>query len=256
MTYLFFDIENANSFGGFGKICSFGYVLCNADFSIIETDDILINPDAPFDWYLFKKGSKCRLTHSRNEYQRQPKFPQYYSKIQALLSAKDRLIFGFGCKNDVATITTECLRYNLPQIIFYCQDMHTILEKHYCLQGSLSAFVEKLGIETEGMTFHDSRSDAWFTMKTAEKLAKETDLSLSDAIKIYTPYASEFVFREQIKKLFKRWLERSEAKKAAEALADGAERKSRRIPKKVKVPEWFDYRKELLFQVQQNSAHG
>lgn len=248
MTYLFFDIECANSFGGIGKICSFGYVLVNQDFSIIETADILINPAAPFDWYLFKKGSKCQLTHSRAEYQRQPKFPQFYSKINALLSAKDRLVFGFGCKSDVATITTECLRYNLPQIAFSCYDSHTILEKHYDMQGGLSAFVEKLGIDTQGQPFHDSRADAYFTMKVTERFCADSAQPLQNLLAPYTPYASDLVLQEQIKKLFKKWLERQEAKKAA----DG---KPRRIPKKVTVPEWFDYKKELALQLSLQGTH-
>lgn len=243
MTYLFFDIECANSFGGIGKMCSFGYVLCNllpsGEFSPIETDDILINPDAPFDWYLFKKNSKCHLAYSRSEYQRQPKFPHFYSKIQSLLSAKDRLVFGFGCKNDVATITTECIRYNLPQIDFSCHDEHTICEKIYDMQGGLSAFVEKLEIDTQGMEFHDSRADAWFTMKVMERLLKDASKPASDVLMPFTPYKSEFIFREQIRKLFRKWLEKNEGKKAA----DG---KPKRIPKKVKVPEWFDYRHALL----------
>ena len=242
MTYLFFDIECANSFGGIGKMCSFGYALCNQDFSIIDTADILLNPDAPFDWYLFKKGSKCHLTHSRTEYQRQPKFPQYYSKIAALLSAKDRMVLGFGCRNDVATITTECLRYNLPQIAFTCYDMHTILEKHYAMQGGLSAFVEKLGVDTQGLAFHDSRADAWFTMKVAEHHARNVGAPLDAVLKPYTPYASDLVLHDQIKKLFKKWLERNEAKKAAEG-------KPLRTPKKVNVPDWFDYKRELMKQL-------
>ena len=253
MTYLFFDIECANSFGGIGKICSFGYVLCGhdsnsphpQDFTVLETDDILMHPGVQFDWYLFKKGSKCQLTHTKSEYQKQPKFPEFYEKIRELLGAEDRLVFGFGCKNDVATITTECLRYNLPQIDFSCHDMHPLAEKQYDMQGGLGTFVEKLGIETEGMEFHDSRADAWFTMKLTERLAKDAGKTLEDMLTGSTPYESKTVLQEQVKKLYKKWLGRTEAKKTA----DG---KPPRTPKKLKVPDWFDFRKELLFQIQRN----
>lgn len=253
MTCLFFDIECANSFGGIGKICSFGYVLCEYDsgtqnpqnFTVLETDDILMNPGVQFDWYLFKKGSKCQLTHSRSEYQRQPKFPEFYERIRELLRAKDRLVFGFGCKNDVATITTECLRYNLPQIEFSCHDMHPLAEKHCEMQGGLSAFVEKLGIETEGMEFHDSRADAWFTMKVTERLAKDSGKTLENMLTGCTPYESKHILQEQVKKLYRKWLERTSTKKTA----DG---KPHRTPKKLSVPDWFDSRKELLFQIQKN----
>ena len=52
MKYLFFDIECANCFDGKGKICEFGYVQTDENFSIIEKESFKINPCAPFD----KKG--------------------------------------------------------------------------------------------------------------------------------------------------------------------------------------------------------
>ena len=241
MTYLFFDIECANSFGGIGKICSFGFVLCNSDFSVIETADLLMNPDAPFDWYLFKKGSKCNLAYSQSEYKKNPKFPHYFSKIQSLLSANDRLVFGFGCKNDVATISSECVRYNLPQIEFKCFDIHNMLEKFYETQGGLGPFVEKLGIDTHGMEFHDSRADAYFTMKVTEKLLADSKMQMAELLKAYTPLSSERSITDLKKKLFKKWLERNEEKKASEE-------KPRRVPKKVTVPEWFDWKREFVRQ--------
>ena len=250
MTYLFFDIECANSFGGIGKMCSFGYVLCNCiqngdnvfDFSIIEMADILMNPNAPFDWYLFKKGSKCQLTYSRTKYQQQAKFPHFYSKISSLLSAEDRLVFGFGCKNDVATIVNECTRYDLPQIEFSCYDIHTICEKFYKMQGGLSTFVKKLRINTQGMEFHDSRADAYFTMKVAEKFAKDAKLPLADTLKPYTPYTNKNVLQEQIKKFFKKWLERNTAE-------NGENEKVNLTSKKIIVPEQFDWKQEFLQQI-------
>ena len=48
MNYLFFDIECANCDGGNGKICSFGYVLTDTDFNVLEYKDLLIDPKAKF----------------------------------------------------------------------------------------------------------------------------------------------------------------------------------------------------------------
>ena len=45
MKFLFFDIECANCFGGVGKIFSFGYVLTDETFHVLERDDILMNPE-------------------------------------------------------------------------------------------------------------------------------------------------------------------------------------------------------------------
>ena len=66
MEFLFFDVECANCFGGVGKMCSFGYVLVDSEFNVIETDDIVMNPEAPFDWYLTKTKTTSRLRIRRN----------------------------------------------------------------------------------------------------------------------------------------------------------------------------------------------
>ena len=45
MKYLFFDIECANCFDRKGKIFSFGYVLTDEKFNVIEPrEDILVSP--------------------------------------------------------------------------------------------------------------------------------------------------------------------------------------------------------------------
>ncbi len=242
MTYLFFDIECANNFGGIGKICSFGYVLCNQDFSLIESNDFLMNPDAAFDWYLFKKDSKCRLSYSRDEYNSNPKFSHYYSKIRSLLEGKDRIVLGFGCQSDVATIATECMRYDLDLIDFNCHDIHTVLEKIYEEKSGLGLLVEKFNIPTQGMEFHDSRSDAYFTMKVCEHIVKEQKKPLREILNDFTPYSSKLLRKQKIKKLYSNYLERKEAEKAK----DG---KPPRPLKKITVPSWFDYKRELLEEI-------
>ncbi|MCR5725585.1 MAG: hypothetical protein K6G80_10920 [Treponema sp.] len=248
MTYLFFDIECANSFGGIGKICSFGYVLCTAKtdgsgFEIIETDDILTNPKAPFDWYLFKPGSKCTLSYSRDEYQKQPDFSQFYSTIASLLSAPDRLVVGFGCKNDISTIICECIRYRLPLPDFSCYDIHPLLEQHYQSQGGLSAFVQALGIDTEDMAFHDSRADAYFTMKVTEKLMQDASRPVHELVAGLAPLTSAQALKDLQKKLYKKWCENEEKRKAEKASREGETYKPRRISKRVTVPDWFDWQK-------------
>lgn len=247
MNYLFFDIECANSFGGIGKICSFGYVLTNQDFTVIESDDLLINPEAVFDWYLFSKNAKCRLSHSREEYKMQPDFSKHYPKIRSLLEAKNTVIFGFGCQNDVATIATECIRYERDLIDFNCHDLINPLESFYEMKGGLGNFVEKLGIPTEGLEFHDSRADAFFTMKVAEKLVKDTGKSLKELIEPFTPFSSKLLRKKKIKKLYGNYLERKEKDK-------GKTDKPKLPIKKITVPSWFDYREELLDEIKEQAA--
>lgn len=243
MNYLFFDIECANCFNGIGKICSFGYVLCDEKFSVIESDDLLMNPDTIFDWYLFKEDSKCRLAYTREDYINNPKFPQHYKKIKSLLEASNQIIFGFGCQNDVATIATECLRYDLDLIDFNCHDIHTVLEKIYEIKGGLGTYVEKFEIPTAGMEFHDSKADAFFTMKVTEKLMNDQKKPLKEILAPYTPFSSKLLRKQKIKKLYANYLERKEASKAK----DG---KPPRPLKKIVVPQWFDYKRELLEEIE------
>ena len=245
MNYLFFDIECANCFNGIGKICSFGYVLCDENFSVIESDDLLMNPDTIFDWYLFKEDSKCRLAYTREDYINNPKFPQHYKKIKSLLEASNQIIFGFGCQNDVATIATECLRYDLDLIDFNCHDIHTVLEKIYEIKGGLGTYVEKFEIPTDGMEFHDSKADAFFTMKVTEKLMNDQKKPLKELLAPYTPFSSKLLRKQKIKKLYANYLERKEAGKNK----DG---KAPRPLKKITVPGWFDYKRELIEEIERD----
>ena len=48
MNYIFFDIECANCQNGQAKICSFGYVITDESFTVLEKEDWIVNPKAPF----------------------------------------------------------------------------------------------------------------------------------------------------------------------------------------------------------------
>ena len=91
MKYLFFDIECSD-----GKhICSFGYVLTDDNFKIIEKEDILINPEAIFHtgaWSKSKREKNVRdrgidLAYPKEKFLASPKFPHYYERIKELLSS-------------------------------------------------------------------------------------------------------------------------------------------------------------------------
>jgi hypothetical protein len=57
MKYLFFDCECANCYDHEGKICSFGYVITDESFRLLEEKDIIINPNAPFDPHVLGQGT-------------------------------------------------------------------------------------------------------------------------------------------------------------------------------------------------------
>ena len=77
MNYLFFDIECATCRGGKGKICEFGYLLTDDNFNEIKREEILINPNSPFDWYTLKN----LLHFTKNEYKSAPTYDSVYEKI-------------------------------------------------------------------------------------------------------------------------------------------------------------------------------
>ena len=80
MNYCFFDIECANCFGGKGKICSFGYVITDEQFNILEKKDIVINPRSSFNL-----GPDLKLAYTKSEFRQAAPFPDYYDEIGALL---------------------------------------------------------------------------------------------------------------------------------------------------------------------------
>ena len=79
-SFVFFDCECANTFDGVGKICSLGYVICDDDLNIIESEDVVMNPECDFDWYLFSPKNKCQLAYSKDYFRANPNFSSYYKK--------------------------------------------------------------------------------------------------------------------------------------------------------------------------------
>ena len=70
MKYLFFDIECAD--GGKATICSFGYVIADLNFNIIEQRDILINPEAEFCLEGRKGRPDVKLAYPKEDFLNAP----------------------------------------------------------------------------------------------------------------------------------------------------------------------------------------
>lgn len=87
-TFLFFDCECANCFDGIGKICSLGYVLADDELNVIESEDIVMNPETDFDWYLFSPKNKCRLAYSKDYFRSKPNFDFFYKRIKIIYERK------------------------------------------------------------------------------------------------------------------------------------------------------------------------
>ncbi len=179
MRYVFFDIECAD--GGKGSICSFGYVITDTDFNVLQKRDIIINPDARF--YLAGKSKKAELVlaYSKAEFRKAPKFPKYYHEIRALLEAKDQIVVGHSVRDDAGFLCKSCQRYSLPCVNFAFTDSQRIYANYAdCKeQVSLDRACEAFGIG-KSHTIHKSDEDAFATMQLVREICQATGIALSD----------------------------------------------------------------------------
>ena len=182
-TYLFFDIESANSSGGMGHICSFGYVLTDSEFSIIETDDIVMNPRSFFEERLLTKGSDCQLAYRESYFLKQPDFTHFYERIRHLLTAPHCVPVGFAVRNDVDFIVCACMNFSLPQIEFFAYDIHFIVNRLNDDHAGLAGWIERYGIDVSQLQAHKSSDDAMMTMLLAQKICAVHDTTLPTARK-------------------------------------------------------------------------
>ena len=178
MNYLFFDIEGANSYGGVSKICSFGYVLTNEDFEILERRDILVNPRSKFNL-----GPNIKLAYEKEEFKAAGDFTEHYEEIKAILLAPDIKIFGFAVDNDAKYVRDECKRYHLDGMDFDYFDVQRMARDKFELdnQPGLPKACELLEIEFD-QEIHKSDDDALMTMEVLKALSKRFDKNVDELI--------------------------------------------------------------------------
>lgn len=181
-SYLFFDIECANCFNGVGKMCSFGYVLTDSEFNILDTDDVVMNPETEFDWYLFSAKNGCQLAYSKDYFRAQRNFEAYYKPIKKLMEASNRKIIGFGSANDVGFVVAACERYNLPVIQFSAFDIAAIVNEANGMKKGLSDWCAHYNIDVSSLQAHKSQDDAIMTMRLTEALCTEKQIGIEELL--------------------------------------------------------------------------
>lgn len=194
MKYIFFDIECANCYQGKGKICSFGYVITDTSFNVIEKCDLVINPAAKFNL-----GPDIVLAYDKNTFKNAPMFPDFYGEITTLLEDEDAMVFGFSACNDARYLNNDCIRYNLPSIDYTFYDVQQILMgiKDTRNQPSLIGSCLEFGIE-ENQDVHKSDDDSLMTMELLRAICIQQEKTPEQLIEQYEQcvgLVDEYVFR-------------------------------------------------------------
>ena len=181
MKYIFFDIECANCFQGKGKICSFGYVITDTSFNVLEKYDLVMNPASKFNL-----GPEIVLAYDKKTFRHAPMFPDFYSEITELLEDENAMVFGFSAINDARYLNYECMRYDLPGIDYIFYDVQQILMgiKNVKNQPSLLGSCLEYGIN-ENQDIHKSDDDSLMTMELLRAICAATGKTPEELVEEY-----------------------------------------------------------------------
>ena len=194
-TFVFFDCECANVFDGVGKICSLGYVITDDELNVIESEDVVMNPECEFDWYLFGAKSECKLAYSKDYFRIKPNWAAYYKDIKKMFTAGNRYILGFAVSGDVGFVNSACERYNEEYINLRAFDLEPLLEQIYGERKKLVQWAEFFGVNVAKFQTHKSVDDAMMTMLCMKKVCEQQNKSVEQILK---EYKGLFVSSEQI----------------------------------------------------------
>lgn len=177
---LFFDTESGNSYTA--SMCSFGYVLTDDKFNIIEQDDIFMNPKRKWE----NRVLRDVLFYPKEHYTSFPQFDKHYERIKQLFS-DDVIVFGHAIANDVIALNEACERYELPFIDFkyYISDY---MYKEFVGEKnkndiSLDRISEQMGLERQNEK-HTSLQDATLVMKQVQRMCELLEMSIMDIINV------------------------------------------------------------------------
>ena len=183
MKYLFFDLEYASSKGGISKICEFGYVITNENFETIKKGNFIIDPyinRKDWDWRVVKKI----LTRSISEYEKSPRFDDYYFDIKEMIENAD-YVLGHSLDGDAKALNDDCKRYNLGCIDFTFYDIKLFYKSYNNSRNdtSVTNILNELHIEGDERE-HDAEADAFNTMLELKTMLSELNMKLDDLIEL------------------------------------------------------------------------
>lgn len=242
-SFVFFDCECANTFEGVGKICSFGYVVADDELNVLESEDVVINPECEFDWYLFSGKGGCQLAYSKDYFRIKPNWDSYYKEIKKLLTTGNRYVLGFAVGNDVGFVNSACERYNRDFINFRAFDVQPLLEQIYGEKHKLSEWAEKLGVNVAKFQTHKSVDDAMMTMLCLKKICMEKNISVENLLAEHKDLyvSSEQMLIEQEERAYRREM--------TEKIKRLFGKKSPKPGHKTIVDQYFEFDHKLMHDV-------
>ncbi len=154
-------------------------------FTILEKEDILINPQGSFHLTDRKGSQGLVLPYEYSSFKKYPTFREKAEKIYSLLQDRDTLVVGHATMNDVKYLNLESQRFSLPSFDFSFADTQFLYMnkiKEFSRQFGLGSIAEQLNVE---FVAHRAVDDAYATMRVAEAMCKEEGADLKGLLEKY-----------------------------------------------------------------------
>ena len=182
MKYLFFDIECCDG----NHMCSFGYVIVNSNFEILEKKDLVMNPEKEFKLGRDAFNPRIHLAYNEGTFRKQKSFKYFYNVIKNLLTSKEVVLLGHSIISDLKYLKIACKRYNLPILdlkVYDTQNFYYQFNKKYSSR-SLDNIIKDLEINVYGLFKHKSDDDAYMSMLVTKEICKRLNCSINELLEI------------------------------------------------------------------------
>lgn len=183
MNYLFFDIECCD-----GKhICSFGYVIIDEKFNILEKKDIVINPNKRFQLGRSGFAPRINLAYTEATFKKQKTFPYFYNEIKNLLTNPSHILLGHSITADLHYLKIACQRYdNCPEIkisVYDTQNIYYQLTNKYKTRR-LDDIMKDLNIDISNLQEHKSCDDAEMSMLATKEICNKLKITINELLEL------------------------------------------------------------------------
>lgn len=180
MNYMYFDIECCDG----NHICSFGYVVVNDKFEVLDKKDILINPQMPFRLGRENFDPYISLAYKEKEFRRNPNFKARYDLIKQLLTKPNQIILGHSAASDLNFLDIAYTRYGKKRVDIDVYDTQKIYADNFAPGKcpSLDNILKDLNIDMGELVAHKSCDDAELTMLAVKEMCLRQNVSVGELL--------------------------------------------------------------------------